>query len=279
MVMLDSWRVTRKVQQMKSTFLSAILLWVTLVITGCSRSDNTLVIGMDASYPPFEYKDSSGQFAGVSVDMGNALAKDLGKDVQFQNIGFDGLIAALKSGSVDVVISSMTANDVRRQSIDFSEPYVKIGLALLLAKNSPVQSIDDLNKPGRKVAVRLGTTAEAYAREHLPEVQRVVLDSDTACVMEVVKGGVDAWIYDQLSLLRYHERHPETTRLLLNPVRSEFWAIGLRKGDAELKAKVDDFLKRYRAEGAFQKLAEKHLAKERQMMTEAGVPFLFEVGQ
>ena len=254
-----------------------MLALVLIICTGCSRSGK-FVIGMDATYPPFEMLDEKGDFSGVGADMGRALAAELGREVEFRNINFDGLIAALKSGSVDMVISSMTANDERRKSIDFSDPYVKTGIAILANVKSPVQTVEDIKAPGRRIVVRLGTTGESYARANLPQATIVALDSDTACVMEVVKGGVDAWIYDQLSIMNYQARHPETTRALLKPLREEVWAIGLRQGDDELKAKVNEFLRKFRADGGFQRLAEKHMPKEKQMLEAQGIPFVFELG-
>jgi polar amino acid transport system substrate-binding protein len=171
----------------------------------------------------------------------------------------------------------MTASEDRRKSIDFSEPYVKTGIALLVNAKSPVKGVEDLKAPGRRVVVRLGTTGEQFAKEFLPDTPRVSLDSDTACVLEVTKGGVDAWIYDQLSLMNYHEQNPDTTRMLLKPVREEFWAIGLRQGNDELRAKVNEFIAKFRADGGFKRLAEKHMAKEKAAMEAQGIPFVYDI--
>ena len=247
------------------------------LVSVLSAADRKLVIGMDATYPPFETVNAQGEFTGVSVDLGRELAKQLGREVEFRNINFDGLITALKTGSIDLIISSMTANDERRKSIDFSEPYVKTGIALLASTKSPVQNLDDLKKAGRRVVVRLGTTGEQFARTTLPDAKLVSLDSDTACVMEVAKGGADAWIYDQLSLMNHHAKHPDTTRVLLKPLREEVWAIGLKKGNDELRKQVNEFLTKFRADGGFKKLGEKHLAKEKKQMEEQGIPFVFDL--
>jgi len=103
------------------------------------------------------------------------------------------------------------------------------------------------------------------------------LSDDAACVMEVVKGGVDAWIYDQLSVIRFHEKNPDTTRALLTPVSEEAWAIGIRKGDDDLRKKINEFLAKFRTEGGFQKLAEKYLSEDKQKMDANKVPFMFDL--
>jgi polar amino acid transport system substrate-binding protein len=270
---------------MNRFFLLVLLSAACFISSGCGRTDDAgaaapkkkLIIATDATYPPFEVLDKNGEFSGADIDMGRELAKHLGREVEFQNINFEGLIAALKSGSVDLVISAMTANEKRRKSIDFSDPYVKTGIAILAHAKSPVQGLEDLKAPGRRIVVRLGTTGEQFVREHLPQATVIALDSDTACVMEVVKGGVDAWIYDQVSLMRFNQRHPETTRVLLKPVREEVWAIGLRQGDDDLRAQVNEFLAKFRAEGGFKRLADKHMVTEREMLKAQGIPFVYDV--
>ena len=79
------------------------------------------------SFPPFEMLDSSGQPAGVSVDMARAMGQSLNRPIRFENIPFDGLIPSLKTGKIDVIISSLTMTEDRKKSIDFSDPYLKDG--------------------------------------------------------------------------------------------------------------------------------------------------------
>lgn len=263
---------------MRATALCLALFACALCLTtftGCARRD-VLVIGMDATYPPFEFKDPQGQVSGISVAIGDEIGKTLGKKVEYKNMGFDGLIPALQSGQVDLIISSVTASPERRKTIDFSDPYVKTGLAILVAKDSPVKTSEDLRAPGRKLAVRLATTGEQWCRAELPGAQKVSLDTDAACVLEVVNGTVDAWVYDQVSVMNYHAQHPDRTRALLAPLREESWAVGLKKGREDLKAQVNETIARMKKEGVFAKLADQYLAKERDLMKAQGLPFVFE---
>jgi ABC-type amino acid transport substrate-binding protein len=247
-----------------------------MLLTACGER-RELVIGMDATYPPFEFVNDEGRMDGVSVEIGRAIAERLGKPVEFRNLAFDGLLPALQSGRLDLIISSMTANEKRRQSIDFSEPYVATGLAVLTGLQSPVKAAADLRAQGRRIAVRIGTSGEQWCRQELPKAVLTSLDTDAACVMEVIRGTCDAWIYDQISVMNYHTRHAQQTRALLEPLQREQWAVGLAKGRPELLQSVNETLRQMRADGRFDQLAKRFLAKESAQMKQAGLPFVFEI--
>ncbi len=242
--------------------------------SGPAGNDPVLRIGMDLSYPPFEMQDKSGNPDGVSVKLAEALAKRLGRPIKIVPMDFSGLIPALKTHNTDLIISSMTATDERRQSIDFSNPYAFTGLALLVRKDSDVKSIDDLKKPGRVIAAKATTTGETWAINNLPDAKRVVFEDQTAAVLEVVQGRADAFIYDQLSIYKYAMENQETTRGLLDPFVQESWAIGIAKGQDDLKKQVNEFIEEFRKSGGFEKLGEQYLSDEKKFLERAGVPFI-----
>ena len=246
--------------RMKSLFpwLAGLMLAILASSVIAEEPAKPLVVGMELAYPPFEMTDTAGKPTGVSVDIANALGKSLGRPVVVQNMAFDGLIPALKTGKVDLVISSMTATAERAQSIDFSDPYISTGLCLLLKKDSTAQGIADLDKAGVKVAVKKGTTGHLYATKHLKKAEVLVLDKESAAVLEVAQGKADAFIYDQMSTYQNWQRNKETTRAILEPFQQESWAVGLRKGNEELKAGVNRFIKAYREEGGFEQLGDRY---------------------
>jgi polar amino acid transport system substrate-binding protein len=250
--------------------------WACLVLAGCGRKGPPpLRVGMELAYPPFEMTDPSGRPTGLSVRLAEGLGRHLGRATVIENIAFDGLIPALKTGKIDCVISSMTATAERSKSIAFSKPYMQSGLALLVGAASPVQSVADLRAPGRVVAVKKGTIGHNYATASLPDARLLVLDKESAAVLEVVQGKADAFIYDPLSVYRSHKRQPETTRAILEIFNPEPWAIGLRLGDDELKREVDAFLDAFRAEGGFEKLGDEFLREEKETFKSLGLPFFF----
>jgi len=233
-----------------------------------------LRVGMELSYPPFEMQDAAGQPDGVGVRMAESLATHLGRPLQIVPMGFNGLIPALQTGHIDLILSSLTANEERRQSIDFSTPYAFTGLALLVPKNSDIQSIEDLKKPGRVITAKSATTGETWAMQNLPSARRVVFEEQTACVQEIAQGRADAFIYDQLSIFQYAQANPDTTRGLLRPFVEESWGIGVAKGNDALRQQVDQFLVAFRSTQGFEKLADRYLHEEKRLLEEMGVPFI-----
>ena len=250
-------------------------LFLSLFVAFVRAEDKPLVVGMDLSYPPFETRDTSGAPSGVSVDLANALGEFLHRPVKIENIPFSGLIPALKTNRIDLVISSMTATPERAQSIDFSEPYLKTGLCLLVGAKTDIQSIDDVDHPGRSAAVVKGTTAHIYATQHLKKARILVLDQPASCVLEVVQGKADAFLFDQLSNLQNWRKNPDTTRAILAPFQAEGWAVGLRKGNDALRSQVNAFIADYKAKGGFEKLGDKWLSEQKAEFQKLGVPFVF----
>ena len=253
-----------------------LILVLTLLACACTRPRaGALVVGMELAYPPFEMTDTEGRPAGVSVDLARALGEFIHKPVAIENIPFDGLIPSLKTGKIDLIISSLTTTPERQQSIDFSAPYLTTGLALLVSAKSDIQSIADLQRGDRVVAVKKGTTGHVYAAEHLSSARVLVLDKENACVLEVAQGKADAFIYDQMSVLKNWEQHQDSTRPLLAPFKIEHWAVGIRKGNDPLRAQVNGFLQEFRRTGGFERLGEKWLAAQKQAFATRGIPFVF----
>ncbi len=248
-----------------------------MFLSGCSKERDTqiLVVGMELSYPPFEMTDENNQPIGISVEMAQALANRLDKTLHIENIPFAGLIPALKTGKIDLIISSMTRTEERAQSISFSKPYLHTGLCVLVSKNSDSHSIDDIDQPGSKVAVKQGTTGHIYANANLKNSEILLFDKESAASLEVAQGKVDAFIYDQISIYLNWKKHSDTTRALLNPFNSESWAIGVQTGNDELMTQVNQFLVEYKANGGFDRLGDKYLSEQKREFKELGFPFFF----
>jgi polar amino acid transport system substrate-binding protein len=260
----------------KGAMLSCVnALGLLLLSAPAAAAAEALIVGMELNYPPFEMVGTDGKPTGISVELANALGEFLHRPVRIENIPFDGLIPSLKTGKIHLIISSMTKTAEREQSIDFSEPYLRTGLCLLVNKNATMESVEHADQPGMSIAVKQGTTGQLYARTHFTKARVLTLDKEDACVLEVIQGKAQAFIYDQMSVFKHWQQHRDTTRAVLKPFQEERWAIGIRKGNDELKTNANAFLKNYAAKGGFEKLGDKYLKEQKEEFRKIGIPFYF----
>lgn len=274
----------------KSLLFLTALAAAAAIMTGCSGKESSseaggdsqeqevLTVAMELAYPPFETKDEQGNPSGVSVDFMKDFGEYIGKEIRIENISFDGLIPSLQTGKADMVMSSMTITEERKETVDFSEPYANALLAVLTNKDSQITSVDDLNQEGKKVAVKTGSTGYLYAQEHLKNAEIIVLQDESACVMEVSQGKADGFIYDQLTIYRNWQNNLDTTNAVFIPFQDvEPWGIAVKKGNTELLDQLNEFIETYREDGGFEELTEKYLSEEKEAFEELGFQWFFDM--
>ena len=260
------------------------LLACCLLMTGCQAGSQqegekeTLTVAMELAYPPFETKDSEGNPAGISVDFAKAFGEYAGYDIQVENMSWDGLIPSLQTGKADMVISSMTITEERKETVDFSDPYANACLAILANIDSGVESVEDLNQAGKKIAVKTGSTGYRYATQNLTQAEIIALPDESACVMEVSQGKADGFLYDQLTIYRNWKEHEDTTKAIFIPFQDvEKWGVAVKKGNTELLTQLNDFIAEFAQEGGFDQLSEKYLAEEKETFDEWGFTWFFDI--
>ena len=256
-----------------------IVLLIVVVLGACTqKSNNKLIVGMELAYPPFETKDNDGNPIGVSVDLAYELGKYLNKEVVIENIAWTGLIPALQTGKIDIIISSLTITEERKRQIDFSDSYSKSLLAMLVNINSSVNSLDNLNQKGRIVAVKQGATPFIFAQKHLTNATINSFASESAAVTEVVQGKADAVLYDQLTIFRNYQMNPNTTKIVALDIADEdvdVWGIGIKKGKIQLQADINKFLIEFKANEGFKEITKRHLILEKKEFDKHGFDFFF----
>ena len=274
----------------KSLLFLTALAAAAAIMTGCSGKESSseaggdsqeqevLTVAMELAYPPFETKDEQGNPSGVSVDFMKDFGEYIGKEIRIENISFDGLIPSLQTGKADMVMSSMTITEERKETVDFSEPYANALLAVLTNKDSQITSVDDLNQEGKKGAVKTGSTGYLYAQEHLKNAEIIALQDESACVMEVSQGKADGFIYDQLTIYRNWQNNLDTTNAVFIPCQDvEPWGIAVKKGNTELLDQLNEFIETYREDGGFEELTEKYLSEEKEAFEELGFQWFFDM--
>ncbi len=224
---------------------------------------NKLVVGLEAKYFPFEYSDTQGKPVGFDVDLATLAAKELGVELEIKDMEFSGLIPALQGGKIDMIVSGMTRTLARAKTVTFTQPYFVTGLCALLSnKKAPdVTEVAQLNDPGRTIAVKLGTTGDLITAKLFPKATVNRYKEETACVLEVVAGRADAFIYDQFSIIKHHRRNADTTRPILKPFTYEPYAIAIRSGDFDFLTWLNQFLETIKADGRYKELHKKYFSE------------------
>ena len=155
---------------------------------------------------------------------------------------------------------------------------LKAGLSLLIAKDSPVQSFDDVDKKGVVVAVKSGTTGANIASS-LKNAEVRLFDEVAACVLEVSQGKADVFIYDVLTVYENNQRNLETTRINVESIPGSvgYWGMAVKKGNSELLQGVNSFIKYYQDDGGFNNLGDKYLGYIKSVFDDSGIPFFFDI--
>ncbi len=216
-------------------------------------------VGLEGTYPPFSFVDESGKLAGFEVELSEALAKELGVKVKLQPTPWDGILAALQSKRLDVVVNQVTISEERKKAYDFSKPYTVSGIqALVLKKNLQALKIngaDDL--AGKKVGVGLGTNYEQWVKQEVPKADVRTYNDDPSKFQDLRVGRIDAILIDRLAALEYAQKAKDTAVTGEAFSRQES-GIAVRKGEPELLEAINKALDKLRADGTLTKLSEKY---------------------
>lgn len=252
-----------------------VLMLANLVLVNAAADE--IVVGMELEYPPFETIDKDGNPSGVSVELANLLSEKVGKKLRIENISYGGLIPALRSGKIDVIISSMSINESRARSVDFSVPYASSPLVMLAYKDSKVESYKDLNDSNVAVAVRTGNVAHLWVRANAPKADVRLFDKESQAVMDVSQGKSDVFIYDPQSIVRRHEKYPTTTRTIMDPLPGiGDWGMAVQKGNSVLLEEINNFIETAKSDGTFDRIRKEYLQEEtKKFEEETGMKFFF----
>jgi polar amino acid transport system substrate-binding protein len=218
------------------------------------KKKGKLIVGTASGYYPFEMVDKKNELVGFDVDIAKAIAKDLGVQVEFQNYAFAGLIPALQANKIDMVLAGMTATEKRKETVDFSDPYFISGLGILVSKSVPnVKKPEDLDKPGYVIGVSMGTTGDQAATRIFKNATVKKFDGSVLAGLEVINGKAQAVIHDTPWVAIYQRRNKDTTYAVLEPFTTEPLGIAVPKGNPDLVAWLNAFLKKYKESGEYKK--------------------------
>lgn len=221
-------------------------------------AEKPLYVGTNAEFQPFEYLED-GKIVGFDVELMEAIAKTMGKTVEWKNISFDGLLPALQAKKLDVIIAGMTATEERKKFVNFSEAYYTSNQMILVNKENPVvDSFETL--PGHAVGVILGYTGD-IAVSALENVKVQRYNGTGEAIMALKAKKVDAVVLDSEPAKNYAKQNPELA-LINTEVAKEEYAIAVGKNDKALADEIDKALKVLKEDGTYDALIQKYFGNK-----------------
>lgn len=241
-----------------------------LLITGCGSDQpkageaaKTIRVGAETTFPPFEFADEKGNYAGFDLDLIHAVAKEIGAEVEFKSMGFDALIPALNSKQIDVIISAMSITDERKQAVLFSDPYYKSGVAIVVRKDETgIRGKDDLE--GKTIACQIGNTGSMSAAE-IPGAKVINFDGANQAFLQLKNGGADAVMIDLPVAQDYMKKDADQSFMVVGDVlEAEYYGIAVNKDNKELMDKINAALKKLQENGEYDKIYAKWFGDTKQ---------------
>ncbi|MGZ0052334.1 transporter substrate-binding domain-containing protein [Brevibacillus gelatini] len=241
--------------------------------TGASAGAGTLakikerdkfVVGVKYDLNLFGLKDpTTGNVEGFDIDIAKAIAKKVLGDenkIELKEVTSKTRIPMLKNGEIDAIIATMTITEERKKEVDFSDVYFMAGQSLLVKKDSPINSVKDLQK-GMKVLTAKGSTSAKNIRESAPEAEVLEFENYAEAFTALKAGQGDALTTDNALLYGMAKQDPNF-RVTEETFTEEPYGIAINKGDAEFVKVVNDLLKEMKENGEYDKIYEKWIGEK-----------------
>ena len=230
---------------------------------GMTLEKGKLIMSTNAEFPPYEMTTDDGGFAGIDIEIAQAIAEKLGLELVIDDMDFDGALMAVQQGKSDMVMAGVTVNEKRLKVMDFSNSYAT-GVQVVIVKEGSDVTMDNLGD--KLIGTQRGTTGYIYASDTpenggYGEDHVVAYDSGITAVQALMNGQVDAVIIDNAPAQEFVKANPGLT-ILEGEWAVEDYAIGFAKGNTELKEAVNKALAELTADGTIQKIIDKYITAE-----------------
>jgi lysine-arginine-ornithine-binding protein len=245
------------------TIKLAILL-AGLTVLACpspaAAEGQTLRIGTEGAYPPFEYRDSSGTLKGLDVEVGNALCAEMKVTCIWMPQDFDGLIPAIRAGKIDMIISSLSMTPDRAKVIDFTKPYYLSPSQFVALKSSGITD-DPSTLKGKTIGVQSGTIHQSYMEQKLPDITEKVYNTVQEAELDLEAGRIDAMLADKLLMYDWLVKAGNAKgfdyvgKPLVDPLVTGQIGVGVKKGNVALQQALNTAIDQLLADPAYDKIA------------------------
>lgn len=246
--------------------LTIITLLSVLLLQGCfSNSDDTIVMGTEGAYPPFNFMDKNGKIAGFDVEIGKALCTEMKVKCTWVVSDWDGLIPALQAKKFDVIMASMAITAKRKNKINFTDKYYVSPVAFIRRKGTNFEVTAAAIK-NKIVGVQGGTVIESFIKNIFPTVQMKAYKTQDEANLDLLNGRLDLVAAELVALVGFLKTNKgskaERIGSTFNSPKylGEGNAIGVRKEDTELLTKLNAAIKAIRSNGVYKKINDKYFS-------------------
>ncbi|ORV06030.1 glutamate-binding protein [Mycolicibacterium canariasense] len=233
-------------------------------LAACGGGDDSkkVTVGIKYDQPGLGLKNPDGTFSGFDVDVATYVAGQLGykpEDIEFKEAPSSQRENLIQNGQVDYIVATYSITDARKEKVDFAGPYLITGQSLLVkADNTDITGPESLQNNKRLCSVS-GSTPAQRIKDKYPGVQLQQYDTYSACVEALKTGAIDAVTTDEVILAGYAAQSPGTFKIVGEPFSEERYGIGLKKGDTELRTRINDAITKMETDGAWKTAFDKNL--------------------
>lgn len=223
-----------------------------------------VVIGLDDTFVPMGFRDKADEIVGFDIDLAKAVFADYGIEPEFQPIDWSMKESELNNGTIDLIWNGYTVTKERKEKVAFSTPYMKNKQELVVLKESGLKATEDMEE---KVLGAQNASSGLTSMEKKPEVltdiiadgEPVLFDTFNDAFMDLQAKRIDGLVIDNVYANYYiaQQKNPKDYLVISTPFEEEDFAVGIRKSDKELKAKIDDAFNKLKEEGKMKEISEK----------------------
>ena len=221
------------------------------------KKSGKILIGTEGAFKPFNYFDDENHLKGFDIDIGNAIAKQLGLEPEWKAHAWDTMLIALNQGRFDFVIASHTITPERAKAVDFSKPYYCTGNVIVSKPGGPKTPAD---LKGKVIGAQLGTTFEEFAKQFDPK-QIKTYQTNPDALQDLLMGRIDAWITDQFTALEAVKSRNLNLQIS-NLLNTEKIGMAVAKGNSLLLAAINKALDDIQSNGVYEQISMKWFGKD-----------------
>ena len=234
------------------------MLLVVCALAACGNQTETLKMGTNAAFPPYEYKEGE-TFVGIDVEIAGAIAEELGMTLEVVDMEFDSIIPAVQKGEVNFGMAGMTVTDERKLEVDFTSSYATGVQVVIVPEGSDIADLDGLE--GKKIGTQLGTTGDMYSKDDYGEENVISYGKGADAVIALKGGDVDAVIIDNEPAKAFVAENTGL-KILETEYAVEDYAIAVSKDNTELLDKINTALEKLTADGTIDAIIAKYIKAE-----------------